>query len=126
MEENGETPQFDKIIVYQNGKRLEIEPETMTQILYYIDNIKFELKDFSKFTTEKQILEYYYNKEKESIGYMTINFQKEKDFQDFFKNFTKEIIIEKYKSNKQITNIKDKIELGIQKIVNEFKKNEKL
>ena len=98
----------------------------MTQILYYIDNIKFELKDFSKFTTEKQILEYYYNKEKESIGYMTINFQKEKDFQDFFKNFTKEIIIEKDKSNQQITNIKDKIELGIQKIVNEFKKNEKL
>ena len=126
MEENGETPQFDKIIVYQNGKRLEIEPETMTQILYYIDNIKFELKDFSKFTTEKQILEYYYNKEKESIGYMTINFQKEKDFQEFFKNFTKEIIIEKYKSNQQITNIKGKIELGIQKIVNEFKKNEKL
>ena len=126
MEENGETPQFDKIIVYQNGKRLEIEPETMTQILYYIENIKFELKDFSKFTTEKQILEYYYNKEKESIGYMTINFQKEKDFQEFFKNFTKEIIIEKYKSNQQITNIKGKIELGIQKIVNEFKKNEKL
>ena len=105
---------------------MEIEPETMTQILYYINNIKFELKDFSKFTTEKHILEYYYNKEKESIGYMTINFQKEKDFQDFFKNFTKEIIIEKYKSNQQINNIKDKIELGIQKIVNEFKKNEKL
>ena len=38
MEKNGETHQFDKIIVYQNGKRLEIEPETMTQILYYIDN----------------------------------------------------------------------------------------
>ena len=126
MAENGETPQFDKIIVYHNGKRLELEPDTMTQILYYIDNIKFELKDFSNFISEKQILEYYYNKEKECIGYMDINFQQEKDFQDFFKTFTKEIIIEKYKNNQQISKLKDKIESGIQKIVNEFKNNQNL
>ena len=126
MEEKGETLPFEKIIVYHKGKRLEIESDTMTQILHYIDNIKFELKDFSKFKTEKQILEYYYNKEKESIAYMDINFQKEIDFQEFFKNFTKEIIIEKYKNNQQISDIKEKIELGIQKIVNNFKENEKL
>ena len=126
MESNGQTPNFDKIIVYHNGKRLEIETDTLNQILYYIDNIKFELKDFSKFHTEKDILEYYYNKEKESIGYMDINFQKEKDFQEFFKNFTQEIIIEKYRNNQQIVKIKVNIESGLAKIVEEFKKNEKL
>ena len=126
MEENCETPQFDKIIVYHNGKKLEIETFTMDQILYYIDNIKFELKDFSNFKSEKQILEYYYNKEKESIGYMDINFQKEKDFQDFFKNFTKEIIIEKYKNNEQISKIKDKIESGIDIIIKQLSKNKNL
>ena len=51
--EEGETQQFDKIIVYHNGKRLEIETDTMQQILYYIDRIKFELKDFSNFQNEK-------------------------------------------------------------------------
>ena len=126
MEENNETPQFDKIIVYHNGKRLEIETYTMNQILYYIDNIKFELKDFSNLKTEKNILEYYYDKEKECIGYMDINFQKEKDLQDFFKTFTKEIIKEKYNNNQQISKLKDKIESGIQKLVNEFKNNQKL
>ena len=124
--EEGETQQFNKIIVYHNGKRLEIETDTMQQILYYIDGIKFELKDFSNFQNEKQILEYYYNKEKESIGYMGINFQTEKDYQEFFINFTKEIIIEKYKSNAQINKIKEKVELGLGKIVEQFKKNEKL
>ena len=41
--EEGETPKFEKIIVYHNNKRLEIEADTMDSILYYIDNIKFEL-----------------------------------------------------------------------------------
>lgn len=57
---------------------------------------------------------------------MGINFQTEKDYQEFFINFTKEIIIEKYKSNAQINKIKEKIELGLGKIVEQFKKNEKL
>ena len=57
---------------------------------------------------------------------MGINFQTEKDYQEFFINFTKEIIIEKYKSNAQINKIKEKVELGLGKIVEQFKKNEKL
>lgn len=126
MEESGETPGFETIIVYHDGKKLEIEAETMDQILYYINNIKFELKDFSNFTTPKQILEYYYSKEKESIGYMDINFQTEKDFQGFFINFTKEIIIEKYETNQQITALKENIDLGLQNIAEEFRNNEKL
>ena len=40
MEEGGETEQFDKIIVYHNEKRLEIETETMDQILYYLEDKK--------------------------------------------------------------------------------------
>ena len=124
--EEGETPKFEKIIVYHNNKRLEIEADTMDSILYYIDNIKFELKDYSKFHIEKEILEYYYDKEKESIGYMALNFQDKKDYQEFFINFTKEIINDKYISNVQINNIKQGIESGIEKIAEEFKKNEKL
>ena len=126
MEEGGETEQFDKIIVYHNEKRLEIETDTMDQILYYLENQKFGLKDFSKFETEKQVLEYYCSKEKESIGYMGINFQYEKDYQEFFINFTKEIIIEKYNNNHQISKFKDQIDLGLKKIVEQFKINEKL
>ena len=126
MEESGETEQFDKIIVYHNEKRLEIETETMDQILYYLENKKFELKDFSKFETIKQVLEYYCSKEKESIGYMIINFQYEKDYQEFFINFTKEIIIEKYNNNQQISKQKEQIELGLKKIVEQFKTSEKL
>lgn len=36
MEESGETPGFETIIVYHDGKKLEIEAETMDQILYYL------------------------------------------------------------------------------------------
>ena len=126
MEEEGESLGFETIIVYHEGKRLEVEAETMDQILHYINNIKFELKDFSKFTTPKQILEYYYSKEKESVGYMNINFQTEKDFQGFFMNFTKQIVLEKYETNQQISHLKDKINSELQKIAEEFKYNEKL
>ena len=126
MEEGGETKGFDKIIVYHNEKRLEIETETMDQILYYLEDKKFALKDFSKFETEKQVLEYYCSKENESIGYMEINFQYEKDYQEFFINFTKEIIIEKYNNNHQISKFKEQIDLGLKKIVEQFKISEKL
>ena len=57
---------------------------------------------------------------------MGINFQYEKDYQEFFINFTKEIIIEKYNNNHQISKFKDQIDLGLKKIVEQFKINEKL
>ena len=121
-----ETPQFDVIIVYINGKELQIETSIMDNILYYLNDIKFELKDFSKYKTEKEVLDYYYKKETECLGYMQINFEPAKEMQEFFINFTKEIVVEKYSNNQQISNIKNNIDLGINKIIEEYKKNDKL
>ena len=93
MEEGGEVDETEKTVVYHKGKKLEILRYTMNQITHNIHNIKYELKDFSKFTTPKQVLEYYYNKEKESVGYMEINFKSIEEFQEFFINLAKEIAL---------------------------------
>ena len=121
-----ESIEFDVIIVYINGKELRIETSIMDEILHYLNNHKFQLKDFSQYKTEKEVLDYYYNKEKECLGYMTINFEPAKEMQEFFINFTKEIVVEKYRNNQQISNIKNNIDLGINKIIEEYKKNDKL
>ena len=126
MEEGVEVDESEKTVVYHKGKKLEILRFTMNQISHYIHNIKYELKDFSKFTTPKEVLEYYYNKEKESVGYMEINFKSIEDFQEFFINLAKEIALEKYDSNQQISAIKIQIDSGIKKLINEFKNDEKL
>ena len=52
--DNINTPQYDNIIVNNDGKTLEIETQTMDYILNYIEN-KFSLKSFSFFKTEKHI-----------------------------------------------------------------------
>ena len=122
-----ETPQYDMIVVYnKNGDKVQINTEIMDTILYYLNNCKFQVKDFSKFKTEKEILEYYYNQERECLGYMELNFQKEKDMQEFFTGFTKEIVIEKYNMNQNISNLKKKIELGFANIIEKYKQNDNL
>ena len=122
-----ETPESDKIVVYnKKGEEILIDNGIMDTVLYYLSNHKFQLKDFSQFKTEKEILEYYYNQERECVGYMELNFQQEKDMQEFFMKFTKEVVVEKYNNNQQISNFKNKIDLGFSKIIEKYKTNDNL
>ena len=122
-----ETPESDKIVVYNKmGEEILIDNGIMDTVLNYLTNYKFQLKDFSQFKTEKEILEYYYNQERECVGYMELNFQQEKDIQEFFMKFTKEVVVEKYNNNQQISNFKNKIDLGFSKIIEKYKTNDNL
>ena len=119
------TSQSKNILINNNGEDLEIDAQTMDYILNYIDNM-FSLKNFSYFKTEKHILEYYYEKEKECLEHIDDNFKEKKDLYFFFRNFTTNIINEKYENNKDIFKIKEKINLNIEKIIEIFKRNENL
>ena len=123
--DNFNTPQTDNILMDNNGEILEIETETMDYISNYIDNV-FTLKNFSYFKTEKHILEYYYEKEKECLEHIDDNFREKKDLYLFFRNYTTNIIKEKYDNNIDISEIKTKIFFGIEKIIDMFKKNNNL
>ena len=123
--ENFITSQSNNILKENNGEVLEIETQSMEYISNYIDNI-FSLKNFSYFKTEKHILEYYYAKEKECLEHIDDNFKEKKDLYLFFRNFANNIIKEKYENNLDISEIKAKINLGVEKIIEIFKRNENL
>ena len=123
--ENYITPESDNILINNDGEILEIESQTMDYIFNYIDNI-FCLKNFSYFKTEKHILEYYYDKEKECLEHIDDNFKEKKNLYLFFKKYTTNIIEEKYENNQDISEFKTKIFLGIEKIIEKYEKNENL
>ena len=115
----------EKILASNNGKLLEIDNQTIDCVCIYIDHL-FPLNNLLSLKTEKNVLEYYYQKEKECLQYIDNNFFENEDLYSFFVNFAKNIIKEKYESNKDILNIKAKIDSGEAKIIEKFRKNENL
>ena len=123
--DNINTPQYDNIIVNNDGKTLEIETQTMDYISNYIEN-KFSLKSYSFLKTEINILEYFYNNEKDCLDMIDANFYDNKEMYYFFRNFTLNIIEEKYLYNNEISSIKTKINNILENILKEFREKEDL
>ena len=123
--DNIKTPQYDNIIVNNDGKTLKIETQTMDYISNYIEN-KFSLKSYSLYKTEKHILEYFYNNEKECLDMIDANFYDNQEMYNFFRNFTLNIIEEKYLYNNEISSIKTKINYMLENLLKEFRENEDL
>ena len=119
--DNINTPQYDNIIVNNDGKTLQIETETMDYISNYI-NDKFELKEFPFLKTEKNILEFFYDNEQECLDIIDSNFYDNKEMNNFFRNFTFNSIEEKYLNNNDISLIKTNIKNELENILKEFRK----
>ena len=118
--QNANTPRYDKTIVNNDGNLLEIDTETINLIMNDI-NSDFSLINFSYFKSVKDVLEYYYFREKKHIENIIINFTNNTDQQQFFIKFTIDIIREKYNYNESLNNIKPKIELGLEYLIKKFK-----
>ena len=112
-------------IVDKNGQLMEIETCMIDYILTFIDN-EFSLSNFSLFKNEKHVLEYYCRLEKKCLDFIEDNFKDKKELHKYFINFANEIIKEKYENNKDISKLKDKIQSGIKKIIEQFEKNDNL
>ena len=119
--DNINTPQYDNILVNNDGKTLQIETETMDYISNYINN-KFELKEFPFLKTEKNILEFFYDNEQECLDIIDSNFYDNKEMNNFFRNFTLNIIEDKYLNNNDISLIKTNIKNELENILKEFRK----
>ena len=120
--DNMSTPNYENNIFEYKGQLITFDSVIINIILNDM-NKRFELEDFSKFKTEKEILEYFYSKEKSSLGYIDVNFKdKNNEVQvQFLKNFVSEIIIEKYQSNNSLFLMREKINKKINDIAEEIK-----
>ena len=121
------TPEYDKNIFEFKGELISFDTEIINIILSDM-NRRFELEDFSKFKKEKEVLEYFYSKEKSSLGHIELNF-KEKDNEiqiQFLKHFVNEIIIEKYENNKSLSMMREKINKKLDDIMTIIKNSKNI
>ena len=90
------------------GESITIDTSIINLILDDI-NDKFFLEDFSSFE-EKELLDFFYDREKLSLEFIDANFKENEKQKQFLQNYVSEIIEEKYKYNKSIDNLRNQIE----------------
>ena len=115
----------DRILLNNNGKLIEIDADSLDFLSNYIDKL-FSLNNFSFFEKEKHILEYFYQKEKECLEYIDANFSTKDELLSFFREYSINIIKEKYENNQEISKIKLNIKLWEDKIIENFRKRDDL
>ena len=115
----------DRILLNNNGKLIEVDADSLDFLSNYIDKL-FSLNNFSFFEKEKHILEYFYQKEKECLDYIDANFSTKDELLSFFREYSINIIKEKYENNQEITKIKSSIKLWEDKIIENFRKRDDL
>ena len=112
-----ETPEID--VFKFNGELIFINREIINLVLNFF-NERFELEDFSKFN-EKNVIQFFYNKEKSNLEHIELNFKDDEKTCKFFKYFVSEIIEEKYRYNISLKNLRKSIEKKINEIIEEIK-----
>ena len=117
--DNKITPQYDSNVFEFKGELIFIDSEVINLVINEISK-RFILEDFSKFETEKQVLDYFYNKEKSSLGSIDINFKENELQKQFLKNFVSELIEEKYQYNESLTNVRNKIDKKMNEIIEDI------
>ena len=120
-EENKKTPEYDNNVFEFKGELISISTEVINVVLSEI-NERFKLEDFSLFETEKQVLDYFYYKEKASLESIDLNFKEDENQKQFLKSFVNEIIEEKYQINESLTDKRNKIDKKLNEIIEEIKK----
>ena len=116
-----QTPQYDNHIFEFEGELISIDTEVINIVLNDMNN-RFILEDFSLYKTEKQVFDYFYNKEQSSLGNIILNFNQNEIQLKFLKYFVNEIIEEKYYYNKSLTEMRNKIDKKINYILEEIEK----
>ena len=116
-----QTPQYDNHIFEFEGELISIDTEVINIVLNDMNN-RFRLEDFSLYKTEKQVFDYFYNKEQSSLGNIILNFNQNEIQLKFLKYFVNEIIEEKYYYNKSLTEMRNKIDKKINYILEEIEK----
>lgn len=119
--EKSETPQYDNNIFEFKGELLSINTDIINIVLNEL-NIRFKLEDFDQYETEKQVLDYFYHKEKSSLESIDLNFKDNETQKEFLKSFVSEMIEDKYKYNVSLTKMRNIIDMGIIEIIEEIRK----
>ena len=114
--QNEITPQNDKITFEFEGHIVSIDSDAINIILSEI-NRRFILEDFSKYIEEKEVMDYFYFKEKSTFDSLDLNFKKKEVEKKFLKNFAGELIQEKYRYTKSLTDMKNKIDEKMKEII---------
>ena len=114
-----QTPQYDNHIFEFERELISIDTEVINIVLNDMNN-RFILEDFSLYKTEKQVFDYFYYKEKSSLGSIDLNFKDNEIQRQFLKNFVSELIQEKYKSNKSLADMRNKIDKKMNEIIEDI------
>ena len=114
------TPQCSSNVFQFKGELISINDDVLNLVLSEI-NQRFILEDFSQYKTEKQVFDYFYNKEKSSLGSIDLNFKDNEIQRQFLKSFVSELIEEKYQYNKSLTDIRNKIDKKMNEIIEDIK-----
>ena len=118
--QNEITPQCSSNVFQFKGELISINDDVLNLVLSEI-NQRFILEDFSQYKTEKQVFDYFYNKEKSSLGSIDLNFKDNEIQRQFLKSFVSELIEEKYQYNKSLTDIRNKIDKKMNEIIEDIK-----
>jgi hypothetical protein len=118
--QNEITPQNDKITFEFEGHKVSIDSDAINIILSEI-NRRFILEDFSKYIEEKEVMDYFYFKEKSTFDCLDLNFKKKEIEKKFLKSFAGELIQEKYLYTKSLTDMKNKIDKKMKEIIKDSK-----
>jgi len=117
--QNETTPQCSSNAFQFKGELVSINDDVLNLVLSEISQ-RFVLEDFSEYKTEKQVFDYFYYKEKSSLGSIDLNFKDNEIQRQFLKNFVSELIQEKYKSNKSLTDMRNKIDKKMNEIIEDI------
>ena len=103
------------------GELITIDTSIINLILDDINDINnnFFLEDFSSFE-EKELLDFFYDREKLSLEFIDANFKENEKQKQFLQNYVSEIIEEKYKYNKSIDNLRIQIEKKFNEIIEDI------
>ena len=118
IDKKEETPEVN--VFKYNGELIFINQEIINLVLNFF-NKRFVLEDFSKFK-EKNVIQFFYNKEKSNLEHIELNFKDNEKTCKFFKYFVSEIIEEKYRYNISLRNIRNSIEKKINELIEEINK----
>ena len=118
IEEKRETPQCDDCIYEFNGESIIISKE-INDIVLNDFNQRFKLIDFSNFD-EKNVIEYFYHKEKSNIEHIDLNFKDDQKICKCLKFFIGKLIEDKYQYNTTLINQRNNIEKKLNEILHEI------
>ena len=100
------------------GELITIDSSIINLILDGINNYFF-LEDFS-FFEEKELLDFFYGREKLSLEFIDANFKDNEKQKQFLQNNVSDIIEEKYKYNKSIDDLRIQIEKKFNEIIEDI------